>query len=405
MTACGTIHFGKSMIRTETSYYPTYAESHPGMSGKNNEDRFAVSAFRTGEEGTTPALLAVLCDGIGGHRAGEVAAEMAVNIISQKVSESDGTLPIHVLDDAVKTASNQIYIASREDPERSGMGATCACAWLIGNHLYTACVGDSRIYHLRGDRIQQISIDHTWVQEALEAGIIQPEEAEGHPNAHVIRRYLGSEQPPLVDHRLRLSGHETDDDAEANQGILLHPGDRLLICTDGLSDLVENSRILEAIQDGDSSQAAIHELISLANLRGGHDNITIILIEIPHSAPKPAMSRKRRFARSFLWAVAILLAAGLLAALAWGSLRLINRTHEDQATHVPTAGNLPAVDALTPQQGSATRENLAEGSALPTPGATVEPALPSMLDNGATITPWPTNTPILQTPPADTTTG
>ena len=108
------------------------------------------------------------------------------------------------------------------------MGATCACAWLVGERLYTATVGDSRVYLLRGERIQRVSTDHTWIQEALERGVLRPEQISGHPNAHIIRRYLGSPVAPEVDLRLRVSGEESDEQALANQGTLLLPGDRVL---------------------------------------------------------------------------------------------------------------------------------------------------------------------------------
>jgi PPM family protein phosphatase len=90
------------------------------------------------------------------------------------------------------------------DAARQGMGATCVAALIIGRRLYAVTVGDSRLYLMREGTIRQLSTDHTWIQEALEAGILQPEDANGHPNAHVIRRYLGSPKPPEVDHRIAV---------------------------------------------------------------------------------------------------------------------------------------------------------------------------------------------------------
>src|SRR5450756_2343537 len=190
------------MIRSEHAHLQVAALSHPGMTGKNNEDRYAVSAYRLGPDNAAPSLLAVLCDGIGGHRAGEVAAEIAVNTISQVVAESDASQPIQILQNAVQAASQRIYKQAQSNGERRGMGSTCACAWVIGSRLYTVSVGDSRIYLQRGDAIYQLTTDHTLVQELLERGQITPEQMRGHPNAHVIRRHLGSAVPPEGDFRL-----------------------------------------------------------------------------------------------------------------------------------------------------------------------------------------------------------
>lgn len=278
------------MIREEHSRYPVVAKTHPGMSGKNNEDRFAVSAFRLNQRNRTPMLLAVLCDGIGGHKAGEIAAELAVNHISQVVSESNGGAPLEILQKGIEKGSQAIYLESVQDEGKQGMGSTVACVWLIGKRLYTATVGDSRIYLMRGDRIRQLSTDHTWIQEALDNGLLTVDQIDGHPNRHVIRRYLGAPQPPVVDFRLRLTNGESDQLALQNQGTVLKPADRLLLCSDGLTDLVSDAEILEAF-DQQSSETAVENLVDLANQRGGHDNITIVSVEIPVDIP--AMTKKR----------------------------------------------------------------------------------------------------------------
>ena len=155
------------MIRTQRAHLHVAALSHPGMSGKNNEDRFTVLSFVLSKEDPTPAVFGLLCYGIGGHRAGEVAAEMAVNAISESVSKSNGRDPLSILEDALQSASEAIAHHSASSDDRQGMGSTCACVWAIGDKLYIAYVGDSRIYLLRGDKMQQLTHDHTWVQEAV----------------------------------------------------------------------------------------------------------------------------------------------------------------------------------------------------------------------------------------------
>ena len=226
------------MIPADRAHLYVAASTHPGMKGKNNEDQYAVSAYLLSEADPTPSLLAIVSDGIGGHRAGEVASQIAVETISRTVAKSDGSNPTATLEDAITLASQAIVEQAELHPEKRGMGATCVCAWVIGNRLYSASVGDSRLYLLRGNSITQLTTDHTWIQEAIEYGALTPEQARRHPNVHVIRRYLGSQPPPEVDFRLRVNPAETDSQAQANQGFPLIPGDFLLLCSDGLTDLV-----------------------------------------------------------------------------------------------------------------------------------------------------------------------
>ncbi len=231
------------MIRTNRSSFTVGALTHPGMTGKNNEDRYAVSAFRLSPYSRVPVLLAVLCDGIGGHRAGEIAAELAVEQISRVVAASDGSRPVETLEQAVLSASEAISHHSARNPNLHGMGSTCACALIIRNRLYMTTVGDSRVYLLRGNTIQQLSTDHTWVQEALEEGTLEPEHIKGHPNQHVIRRYLGSPEPPEADFRVKQPGMESEAGEEGNQGLVLREGDRVMLCSDGLTDLVSDAEV------------------------------------------------------------------------------------------------------------------------------------------------------------------
>jgi len=269
------------MKRTARAHLNVEAQTHAGMTGKNNEDRYAVASFVLAGSERTPSLFAVLADGIGGHRAGEVAAELAVNHIVDVVAKSDGHQIRRTLEDAVADASNAIAAHSASNDNLKGMGSTCATVWIVGDRLYTASVGDSRIYLLHGGKIQQLSVDHTWIQEALEKNIITPETAREHPNVHVIRRYLGSAVPPEADFRLKLSKEDNDEQAEARQGVKLQPNDVVLLCSDGLTDLVWNDEILETVNSKPNLKEGAGALIALANSRGGHDNITVVLISIP----------------------------------------------------------------------------------------------------------------------------
>ncbi|MCJ7436020.1 MAG: protein phosphatase 2C domain-containing protein [Anaerolineales bacterium] len=270
------------MIHSTNTHLHVAVLSHPGMTGKNNEDRYAVSSYTVSKDDAKPVVFAIVADGIGGHRAGEIAAELAVNYISHGVSEGNAYKPIKTLQDAIEDASQAIAAHSAGKAEQEGMGSTCACAWVIGNQLYTAHVGDSRIYLMRGEKIKRITKDHTWVQEAMDKGIITPEQAHDHPNVHVIRRYLGSLALPKVDFRMWLLDEiETDDEAKSNQGLELEPADIILLCSDGLTDLVWEDEVFKIVRSKKELNSAAEILVNTANERGGHDNITVILMEVP----------------------------------------------------------------------------------------------------------------------------
>ncbi len=371
------------MIRSEQAHVQVIARTHPGMAGKNNEDRYAVSAYRLSASDSTPALLAVLADGIGGHRAGEVAAELAVEAITQIVAASDGSRPIETLQEAIRQASLRIQERAYGDANRQGMGSTCACAWIIGRRLYSASVGDSRIYLVRGEQIVQLTTDHTWIQEALDKGALRPEQVPGHPNAHVIRRYLGSPTPPEVDFRLRLHAGESDQQAAGNQGFPLLEGDLLLICTDGLTDLVHDEEILAALRSQPYAGAA-QALVDLANSRGGHDNITLLLLDVPQeSAPRP-VPRRRRWpwvAAGCLALMTVVVVVGLL----WFSLGLLGQRL------LPTA-----TPGLTPTAAAPLPTALSPGlllPAYPTPGSAATLPPPGYPYPAATSSLSPTSTP------------
>ncbi len=362
------------MIRTQRAHLFVSADTHPGMAGKRNEDRYAVSSYRT--NGSAPAVFAIVSDGIGGHRAGEIAAEIAVDYISQAVAESNGEKPLDVMEDAIQAASQMIYQQAQSNDHMLGMGATVACCWVVDNRLYTTTVGDSRIYLIRGDGIRQLNIDHTWVQEAIERGFLSREEARQHPNAHVIRRYLGGMQPPQVDCRLWLDLAETDEEAIANQGMSLDPGDVLVLCSDGLTDRVDDQEILQMVQ-ASGPKAAVQDMIDLACERGGHDNITVIVLAVPEGKRKLG-KRLRKLARTGCLAGGITAVLAALAVLGWLGWGLLQPVADD--TPVPTAsGTLPTFLSTLP----------ADSTPVPTLAET-----PPVLDiPGPTYTPWPTNTP------------
>jgi protein phosphatase len=368
------------MIRNQQAHLIYHAASHPGMTGKQNEDRFGVTAFLGGWNDRTPSVLAVLCDGIGGHRAGEVAAEMGVSLITESVGAEEPDKPLRTLEKAIHRASEAIYHASQTDQGRVGMGATCACAWVIGDRLYTANLGDSRIYLLRKGHFLQLSTDHTWVQEAIDAGLISEETIGNHPNAHVIRRYLGSKEMAEPDFRLWYFAGEDDEAALENQGLRLRRGDMLLLCSDGLTDLVADSEI-QTLLETHPLENAPEALIGMANERGGHDNITVVLLQVPRKG-NGWFGRKRKRQRTIGCVTALvvlaLLVGGALIGRQWWRKRLQGTETPSQAATVevsPTEEPWTSTPSLFPT-ATPTAENEDREAETPQPS----------------ITPWPTDT-------------
>jgi serine/threonine protein phosphatase PrpC len=269
------------MIHSDQPHLIAAARSHAGLHRQNNEDRYAVRSYRL-EKTAAPVLLAIVSDGIGGHQAGEVAAQITVETMLKELKAFEGDDPTQQIKRAVLLANQAVSEAAAESVDRSGMGATLALAMVIGARLYTATVGDSRIYLLRGGRLRQISIDHTWVQEAIEYEIISPEEALDHPQSHILRRHIGGEQPPDPDFRMQLEDGTNETQAIANQGVVLGAGDQVLLCTDGLTDMVEDQEIYNALHTR-PPELAVETLLDLALQRGGLDNITMVILGMPES--------------------------------------------------------------------------------------------------------------------------
>jgi serine/threonine protein phosphatase PrpC len=382
------------VIPVERAHLHIAAATHPGKKGKNNEDRYAVSAYKLSRTDPRLSVFAIVADGVGGHRAGEVAAELAVETISRIVAESNGKQPLNTLQQAITQADQQIYLQAEANLDQLGMSTTSACAWVIGDRLYITSVGDSRIYLRRGYNLNQLTTDHTWVQEAIDSGALTPEQAQNHPNAHVIRRHLGSKQPVVPDLRLRLDPNEEDVEAEANQGMRLQPGDQVLICSDGLTDLVSDEEILGILQARNGDQA-LNTLVDLANSRGGHDNITVVLLQMPERGSRVPGLVSRDGRSALMWFLVgfgslLLLGSVLIGSLFWA---------RDRGTPAltPAASPVRLVQPASSQEVSpgfsytSTVSDLATMTPLssPEPGVETTQILP-------TYTPWPTSTPMPQ---------
>lgn len=205
------------------------------------------------------AVFAV-ADGMGGHLAGEVASRMAMDAVRQ-MAHSNQTPGISPLREAVASAHEAILSHAKSHPECAGMGTTLSVLWRGGNYVYIAHVGDSRIYRLRGGELEQITEDHSLVEELVRAGLITREDARTHPRRNIITRALGTQ------------GDNTPDLLAADA----KRGDLWLLCSDGLSGMVPDAQIERTMKRGGSLSAMADSLLEQALAAGGKDNITLVL--------------------------------------------------------------------------------------------------------------------------------
>ena len=258
----------------------------------HNEDSLVV----------TPPLFAV-ADGMGGHAAGEVASEIAVRVLSELAPEHPD---VEALGRAIEEANRAVIQAAREGRGRQGMGTTMTAAMLEGERLVIAQVGDSRAYLLHQGKLQQLTRDHSLMADMIEAGQLTPEEARTHPQRSVITRALGSD------------AHLHPDIYEIN----VETGDRLLICSDGLSGMIFDDQIENTLRRVQDPQRCASQLVNEAIAAGGHDNVTVIVADVTGYAEV----RRKKLARKTKLSIALVLVlfAAIIAGAAWGTQTYLN---------------------------------------------------------------------------------
>jgi len=248
-----------------------HCASDTGRARNNNEDSAVI------DEATS---LVVLADGMGGYNAGEVASGMLTAFIRAELGrwlqEASISATDHevrrAMDICVDNANRAIFNAANSNPQYAGMGTTLVLAVFRDQRLLVGHVGDSRAYRLRGGRLLQITRDHSLLQEQIDAGLITPEQAAFSANKNLVTRAVGVEDTVI------LESHVHD----------IQPGDIYLMCSDGLSDMLDDQTIAQVLQMYDSIEAAGAALIEAANDAGGKDNIAVILVRVQGSAtPAP----------------------------------------------------------------------------------------------------------------------
>jgi protein phosphatase len=233
--------------------------SHPGRKRRRNEDAWVCA----------PPLFAV-ADGMGGARGGEIASRVAATALGEAVDGS-GEARVMAL---IQEANRQVYERAREDSDASGMGTTITVALFEDGIVSIGHVGDSRAYLIRDGKVEQLTEDHSLVAELVRSGRLSPEEAESHPQRSVITRALG-----------------TDPDVDVDAfSVEARPGDLFLICSDGLTAMVDDATISDVVEGRrEDLDAAAKELVAAANRSGGEDNITVVFFEIvEEGAAKPS---------------------------------------------------------------------------------------------------------------------
>ena len=237
-----------------------YAMTDVGRKREVNQDYVYVTDKPIGP---FPNLLAV-ADGMGGHKAGDFASKYTVGVLKEELERTPLNKPEEILRNVVSIANDKLIEAASADIKLEGMGTTLVAATVVGNTLYFANVGDSRLY-LINEKIRQISKDHSLVEEMVQSGKLHKEDMRTHPNKNIITRALG-----------------TNSDVKADCfEIEVDEGDVLLLCSDGLSNMLEDEKIERIIRSNreDMSEAG-RQLVQEANEAGGKDNISVVLIQV-----------------------------------------------------------------------------------------------------------------------------
>jgi serine/threonine protein phosphatase PrpC len=271
---------------------PAAGLTDTGLTRSGNEDALLIE----------PPLYAV-ADGMGGHRAGEIASRVA---LEELLASAPARLDGKALGRAVRAANRAVIAAAAKSRTRTGMGTTLTAAMVDGARLAIAHVGDSRAYLMHGGRMERLTDDHSMVGDLIREGSLTEEEARFHPQRSVITRALGSDPNMLADVF----------EVEASAG------DRLLLCTDGLTGMLADEFISEILSSEKEPEGAVRTLVDAANRAGGYDNITVIVVDLTGTAAadyaprRGTVSSSRHLTARLLWVVA---AAALVASATYGA--------------------------------------------------------------------------------------
>jgi len=236
-----------------------------GCQRENNEDSYLYWEPADDEEFQRKGRLAAIADGMGGHEGGQEASRLAVETVREVYDQAPGDDPQAALIESLTAAHTRIQNYAERYPAFQGMGTTCTAMVLRGRQLYFAHVGDSRLYLVRGAHILRLTRDHSYVGRLVESGIVRAEDAEKHPQRHILTAALGAGRELAVD--------------GADQAVALQEGDHLLLCTDGLWSVVTEEELETAVSRNPPAECCA-ALVKLARQRGAPDNITLQVLRV-----------------------------------------------------------------------------------------------------------------------------
>jgi PPM family protein phosphatase len=236
-----------------------------GRVRQNNEDSYLYWEPDSDEEFERKGRLAIIADGMGGYEGGQEASRLAVETVRDVYDKNFLEDPGATLLDAFAKAHERIQRYAEQHPDLHGMGTTCTALAVVGQQLYFAHVGDSRLYRVRGGEISRLTRDHSYVGRLVENGIVRAEDAENHPQRHILTAALGS-------------GREVGADV-SQPGLGVEEGDIFILCTDGLWGVVNEHELLTAVNEK-ALAASCRDVLALALERGGPDNITVQMLRV-----------------------------------------------------------------------------------------------------------------------------
>ncbi|HZQ25678.1 MAG TPA: Stp1/IreP family PP2C-type Ser/Thr phosphatase [Terriglobales bacterium] len=236
-----------------------------GCQRENNEDAFTYWEPESDDQFLRKGRLAVIADGMGGYEGGQEASRLAVDTVLETYQQAPDGDPQTALIASLKTAHERIREYAESHPQLYGMGTTCTAMALSQDALYYAHVGDSRLYLVRGDHLDRLTKDHSYVGRLVESGVLSAQEAEGHPQRHILTAALGAGTDVLPDF--------------PEHPVHIEVGDSVLLCTDGLWSMLTEDELQKAVQSHSPAEAC-RELVQLAKDRGGPDNITLQIIRL-----------------------------------------------------------------------------------------------------------------------------
>ena len=231
----------------------------------NNEDSYLYWEPASHEDFARKGRLAVIADGMGGYEGGQEASRLAVETVRYVYEHKYDGDPQTTLVTGMQTAHDTIHRYAVEHPQYTGMGTTCTALSIVGNRLSFAHIGDSRLYLIRTGSISRLTRDHSYVGRLVESGIVRSEDAESHPQRHILTAALGSGR--------EVSPHTPE------QQVSLEQGDVVVLCTDGLWSVVGEAE-LARIAQSEPPVEACHQLVDLALERGGPDNVTVLVLRV-----------------------------------------------------------------------------------------------------------------------------